>query len=309
MKLEDKTPYCGYTEKNADPGQKIRDIRVRMNLTQEYISRGICSVQKISRIESGIDSPTESEFHGLMSRLQEPAIDYGDMYVPGNLNQLSMRSSLREEAVRQHWGQVATLLYDYSSSFPPETVEERQFLGFYEAIHCYIFSKSMSGYALYELCQGFVTLGRPEFLNTGSMDFVPTQTEFLLLNAMAVGLSDSGDPEFMIQSRDILRTLLVINNKRQIPTLRRQTQVGLLLNLLSLELDASDLSAAEVHLRLLFESSIYYINTCFYCQALICRYTFLMMSGENYRASQLRDAIVTLFHINPEKRNDKVLVF
>lgn len=286
----------------------IREMREKMQLSAESISAGICTAQKYSRIESGIDEPTESEFNGLMERLQEPALDYGDAACAYDSRQLSLRASLREAAALGRWERVGELMYTYTDSFPPSTPEEIQFCSFYETIRCYIFDETMTGLKLAEMCHSLILMVRPGFSGSCGVDFSPTQSEFLLMNAVAVGLSDSGDIDLMERAREILLQLIVLNTRRSFPSLRSRTQTALLLNLSIIELESGDYSSVRRHLSILLENAILFCGSYLYCRILICQYVMLCRTGDP-RAAEAGHIIYSLFHINPEKSNDKVLVF
>lgn len=306
--MEERNSYCGFVEQKHMPGQMIREMRERMQLSQESVSCGICSVQKYSRIESGLDEPSEIEFENLMERLQEPALDYGDLYLPADSRRLSLRASLREAAALGRWERVGELLYVYTGIFPPGTPEEIQFYRFYETIRCYIYDETMSGLRLAELCQSLILLVRPDFRTDIDIDTVLSQSEFLLLNAMAVGLSDTGNPALISRARCLLTQLLTLNSRRDFPSLSCRTQVALLLNLSSVELETGDYDSARKHLSIIFRSGAYYCGSHLLCRALINRY-ILLSHDDPGSATELGHMLRSLFHINPEKRNDKVLVF
>lgn len=307
--MEDRNSYCGYRTAGGASGQMIRELRKKLQLSQENMAYGICSVQKYSRIESGKDAPTELEFSGLMNRLGEPQLYYGDFYCDGSDKRLSLRALIRDEAMLDHWDRISELLYTYSLSFPPIQPEDRQFYGFYETILCYMTGDTVDGLVLSEMCRDLLMICRPGVRFTSKINFTPTQSEFILLNAIAIGLSETGIYANYKKAVSLLDGLLVINRERLIPALCRNTRIALLLNLCLIETENGDYTSAEKNLDLLLHNLAFSGGTRLYHQALECRITVLEHTGRIVEASELRYCMCSVFHINSEKSHHKVLVF
>lgn len=307
--MENRNLYYGLAPQNESSGLMIRDLRKKSQLSQEKIAYGICSVQKFSRIESGKDQPTELEFSGLMTRLGEPGLCYGDLYNFGSGKRLALRARIHEEAVLENWEKVSEYLCQYYRLFPEQSPEEKQLLNFYEAAHCYISNDDMDGIVFSELCRDILMKGRPGCCSPSDIDFIPTQAEFFLMNAASVGLSESQDPALRARAHELLMTLLLLNKKRSLPVLCRSTCIGVLLNLCIIETENNDLYPAQTHLDLLFRNFAYCGGSHLYYRALACKADLLERTGHPCEASELRHCIYSVLHINSKKSHHKVLVF
>lgn len=306
--MEERNIYEG-EKTDSDPGGMIMRIRKDLKLSREKMAEGICSVQKYSRIEAGIDRPTELEFSCLMNRLGEPGLYYSDLYTKGNSECLALRALIREEAMLGNWDKATEHLCSYSQLFPPASIEDRQFLGFYETVHCYLFNDRMDGYQFYELCRDLLIIGRPDLCSSLDISFMPTQSEFLLMNAVSVGLSESGNPVLYEKAHSLLLSLLIINKKRFIPTLCRNTRIGLLLNLCLIESENCDYFSAERNLDILFQNFEYAGGSHLFTRALMCKAELLDRTGRGSEAAELRHSMYSVFHTKSEKSDHKVLVF
>lgn len=307
--MEERNTYHGYQAASGPSGMMLRDMRNTLHLSREAMAKGICSVTKYARIESGEDVPTEIEFSGFMNRLGEPSLYYGDLFTKGNEECLALRAQIREEALLDNWDKVSEYLCSYSQYFPPVLPEEKQFFGFYETVYCYITNDDMDGLVLSEMCHDLMMLGRPDFHSSPDITFVPTQAEFLLMNAIAVGFSECSDHAYYEKARSMLISLLLINKKRYIPNLCRNTRIGLLLNLCMYEVENSDLYRAERHLDLLFHNFSYTGGSHLYARALMCKADILEKTGRALEASELRHSMYSVFHVKCKKSDHKVLVF
>jgi len=307
--MEKRGNYCGYRCDSSSSAQMLRELRRKSCLTQEKAAYGICSVQKYSRIEAGKDIPSEIEFISLMSRLGDPGLSYQDLYTPENSERLSLRTRIHEEALLDNWETLSECLCRYYSLFPVLSPEEKQLLGFYEAILCYFQSDFMNGTQLCELCMDLISAQRPDFSSSSDIGFIPTQTEFLLINALSVGLSDSGDPSLENEAIGLLHTLLLLNMKRSLPVIMRRTNIGILINLCNLEIEMGELYKAKEHLSLLFTNISYSGGSRLYYLALMCKADLLDRTGNPEAACELRHSASLIFHKNSRKSAHKVLVF
>ena len=52
-------------------GEMIKRTRKSMNMSQEELAFGICSVSTLSRIENGLETPARATFEKMVERLGE----------------------------------------------------------------------------------------------------------------------------------------------------------------------------------------------------------------------------------------------
>jgi transcriptional regulator with XRE-family HTH domain len=116
-------------------GAAIREVRVRLNITQKELAEGICSQSEISKIESGVISPY---VHTLVKISKKLGIDpsyflkqlYKDQY-----EFISHAKSLIREAIKKKdYKEVRRLINKYQLHPSFQDVEEKQFITWHKGV-------------------------------------------------------------------------------------------------------------------------------------------------------------------------------
>lgn len=303
----------------GNPGIVIRDMRREHGMSQEDIAHGVCSLPKYARIESGIEKPSAEEFRYFMEKLHETQLRYDDLYISDEVAHRALVLKLRQESKLDHWDRFETLLTVYRESFPIDvTPEKKQFLHFLELVHEYHSDDSFTGTVLYKSALTLMLYTRPAFsVSHTHIDFIPTETELMLLNALACGMAESHKEALYLRATNLLNELIYINRTLLHTASNSLIEACLLLNLAFFELEHGDLSSAWRHLeklpaRLSDAGGLY-----LYCKVLRCQHLYHKLCDHPEKCEEILSLVSLLLRQLPGspclsvfmKNSQKIMVF
>ena len=271
----------------SNPGLKLRDRRQRLGITQEDLAYGICSVPHYSRIESGVDRPSRQEFYFLAERLQIRNACYNDFYSELIPDSRAILMRLQNEAILDHWDNVGDIISVYAASNQSPSVEAKQMIEFFELLLSYYTDVEFTGYELCERAFIILRYTRSSFSwENIHIDFVPTLTEFMLLNTIACGMFDTHQEALYIRARMLVGELICLLNNQRPYAPSKNGLICLLINLCVSELVHGDLNEARRHLDMIpafFScSGGFYL----YCKSLRCEYYYYKKCGFPHRCEE-----------------------
>ena len=307
-----------YPSQLINPGNTIRELRRSLGITQEDLAYGICSVPKYSRIEAGKQRPSAEEFQTLMRRLHETELSFDDLYLGDDLIHRSTLLRLEEEARLDHWENVAGIISGYEDFISSMTPEKMQIISFFELMLSYYLDEYFSGAVLCETALSILRNSRPTFCwDTRQLDFFPTRTEFLLLNAAACGMIESGKEALYTRARGLLCELIFLLKSKDLLLYRGNAELCMLINLASAEIAHGDLTVARHHLDMIHSRFSCSGGFYLYCKALRCEYFYYKQCSYSDRCEQTLSMIEHFLALTPGstdlttfmKNSQKIMVF
>ena len=307
----------------ANPGLKLREYRQLLGVTQEDIAYGVCSISKYSRIESGKEMPSVEEFSHFMNYFYKRSI-----YASGSaenhrdrkdgIDRHSLVVQLWNESKLDHWEKAGDLLSMYHNHFLSDASSENQIILFFELMHNYYTYDDFSGL---ELCRGAIEtlqISRPYFsLDRFRVNFIPSSTEFLLLNAVACGLFESHQEVLYRHAILLLSDLIRAASDRRSCLHSNDILTALMINLCCFEADHNDLSEAGRHLEMIPSRFTSSGGLYLYSKSLRCEYFYYKKCGLSEKGRETLSTIrfVLSKMLNPPpfssfiKNSPKIMVF
>lgn len=109
-------------------GELIKRTRESLNMTQETLSDGICSVVTLSRIENGKTLPNRANFQALMERMGKS----GERYLPflhsDDMELLDAWEEIERKMGKRKYEEVAALLNEYETKLEMGDLVNQQFV-------------------------------------------------------------------------------------------------------------------------------------------------------------------------------------
>lgn len=190
-----------------DYGTFIRRERVFSGMRQRDLAAGICSVDTISRIEKGSQTPTPVLFRLLVERLGVSGFSYGDFFETSTIRLLELQREIVVGLDRGDLREIPALLERYRKAVRRRGWE-MQFFQFVRG--WYFFLVDGNARQFLETCQEAMRVMRPEYrLGDDISGANLLQTEYRILNAAAVVM----EREFGRKEGMILINQLIINQK------------------------------------------------------------------------------------------------
>ena len=190
-----------------DYGTFIRRERAFSGMRQKDLAEGICSIDTISRIEKGSQTPTPVLFSLLIERLGVSGFSYGDFFEASTVRLLELQRKIISGLDTRDLDDMPILLGTYREAARSTGWEEQFFLF---ARGWYFFLVDGNAIQFLECCQEAIQVMRPNYrleddLSTANL----MQNEFRILNAAAVVL----EKNCRRQEGVILLNQLIINKK------------------------------------------------------------------------------------------------
>ncbi|MEK5066797.1 helix-turn-helix domain-containing protein [Cytobacillus sp. FSL R5-0596] len=130
-------------EKNLkNLGQSIHDVRVKLNLSQKELAKGICSQSQISKIESGEISPYIHTLIKISKKLGiHPSFFVNQVYKDQYEFINDSRTMIRKAVHLKDYREVKRLVNHFSKHPSFQGIEEKQFLIWHKGIATYYLDK------------------------------------------------------------------------------------------------------------------------------------------------------------------------
>ncbi|MQN01942.1 MAG: helix-turn-helix transcriptional regulator [bacterium LCO1.1] len=303
---------------NLNPGQTLKVWRLRLGITQEDLSYGICSPARYSRIESGQEHPTREEFSLLMEKMHESGLDYSDLYIDPISDQFAVMLVLQNESHLDHWEKVSDIVSRYSGQHQKMSPNEMQLISFFALMSDYNMNDTFRGLTLCENAYTILKFTQPSISrDIGQIDFIPTTIELMLFNAIACGMIETHQEVLYRRAIELIGQLICVEKRRNSLFYQREALICLLVNLGFFEYSHGDLAEARRHLDMIpafFTSSGgFYL----FCKDLRCEYYYYKRCGLNERCTEIVSMIRYLFSKIPNppsfstfmKNSPKIMVF
>ncbi len=194
-------------------GDTIRSLRKRAKMTQEELADGICSPVSISRIENGVQMPSNAVLNALLDRLGTSTYQLCSIYYQTD-KQLAFEEKANEADIMMRRGQIDAVkaMLPHLKSCADDNISRQACLLFEATIK--LEEKDSPSFAAdaLDMLKSALALTRPDF-NYGSFrDVLLTAQEANLLNAM---LASYAYTEQYIQGIRLGEELHLALNKHQ----------------------------------------------------------------------------------------------
>ena len=169
-------------------GYIIKNRREELQLSQEDLAEGICSVSTLSRIENGERMPSKNHYEMLMQRLGYSAISM-DYYTDKSdflLHELKFK--IRHAYIEKEFGQCRRLLEKLTSLTGERSTIDTQFISLYDTL---LNDNALSAAETLERLEAALRLTCPKY----GKDFVPkvlSYEEIIILNNIAINYEAVG---------------------------------------------------------------------------------------------------------------------
>lgn len=169
-------------------GYIIKNRREELQLSQEELAEGICSVSTLSRIENGERMPSKNHYEMLMQRLGYSAISM-DYYTDKSdflLHELKFK--IRHAYIEKEFGQCRRLLEKLTSLTGERSTIDTQFISLYDTL---LNDNALSAAETLERLEAALRLTCPKY----GKDFVPkvlSYEEIIILNNIAINYEAVG---------------------------------------------------------------------------------------------------------------------
>lgn len=192
-----------------DYGTFIRRERVFSGMRQRDLAAGICSVDTISRIEKGSQTPTPVLFRLLVERLGVSGFSYGDFFEASTIRLLELQREIVNGLDRRKLDDIPLLLGWYWDA-SKQTEWEKQFFLFVKGWYFYLLDGNAENFLA--ICEEAMWVMRPHYrLGDDPSAANLVQNEYRILNAAAIILEE----EFHRKEGVILINQLIINQKSE----------------------------------------------------------------------------------------------
>lgn len=163
-------------------GPIIKSRREELNLTQEELSDGICSVPTLSRIENGERLPTKNHFEMLLQRL-----GYSEMFCDCYIDKREFRIhklkfKIRQAYVINNFELASSFLKEFEELLEEKTQIDKQFLTLYKIL---LNEPAYSEEAKLALFEEALQLTCPNY-KSNRIPHVLSYEEIILLNNIAI---------------------------------------------------------------------------------------------------------------------------
>ncbi|MBR1629183.1 MAG: helix-turn-helix domain-containing protein [Lachnospiraceae bacterium] len=238
-----------------DYGAFFRRERQQLGMRQCDLADGICTVDTISRIETGSQVPSPVLFTLLIERLGVSGFSYGDFFDTSSIHLMQLQRQIVDSLDRNTYDDVPFLLNEYQSSME-KTSWDKQFYLFSKGWYFFRITGNHSSFL--ECCKHSMKVRHPNIgTHTDFSSAYFTQNEYRILNAVATVLYESS------HSLEALALLnqLILNQKSAkdiLPAYSRNLAV--LYNNAAICEKHYSLADAMRHIRLAEKSALIYGN-------------------------------------------------
>ena len=190
-----------------DYGTFIRREREFLGMRQRELADGICTVDTISRIENGSQTPTPVLFKLLLERLGVSGFSYEDFFEASSLHLLNLQKRIMACLDKKDLDSLPLLLGEYHD-VTKRTGWEEQFFQF--AKGWYLFLLDGNAQRFMEACEEAMRVMRPGYRLCDDLSKANLmQNEYRILNAAAIVLQQ----EFGRKEATVLFNEMIISQK------------------------------------------------------------------------------------------------
>ncbi|MCE5235293.1 MAG: helix-turn-helix domain-containing protein [Clostridiaceae bacterium] len=172
-------------------GKTIRDLREKLNITQEDLCDGICSVPTLSRIENGTRLPNKANFDALMQRMGRDGNMYDALMDDHDFAVHEKKFEMRQCLLLRDYDRLRLLLDEFASLTRADAENlHRQFFLYIEAI----LEAEKDGEKLraLEKLQEAIKITVPKYGTCKIGKLYLTYDEIVILNNIGVTYSEMG---------------------------------------------------------------------------------------------------------------------
>ncbi len=232
----------------------MTQLRRNKGLTQEELAEGVCAVSTLSRIENGSMAPSREIFEVLMERLDVSGMFYEDYFSEASLELLKLRNEIMECMEYDRIAEAGDRLWEYKGlcrETGGSDILHEQFIRFAEML--YTLNGELKNKEILRDSLKILHMTRPDFQTEAECLFHSSYTsvETCLINALAIYEMWSG------RSYEAIRLLLSLffrneGSRGYSSALYWKREAVLCNNLALVELEAGNVSGAQVHLDAAF---------------------------------------------------------
>ncbi|WP_336974512.1 helix-turn-helix domain-containing protein [Bacillus thuringiensis] len=187
-------------------GITIKELRIKKKISQSELCHGICSQSQISKIEKGVIYPSSVLLYQLSERL---GVDPNSIFAITQNNKLKYVENVKnviQDCIRQHqYKELYEIVKKEKSENNFQSIEDKQFLIWHEAIAIYRVNKSIKS--------ALTLLNHALKLTVTNADCL-SEREIDIMQAMAIFYAENKEYE---KSINILRRCLTNFNKLDFP--------------------------------------------------------------------------------------------
>ena len=169
-------------------GYIIKNRREELQLSQEDLAEGICSVSTLSRIENGERMPSKNHYEMLMQRLGYSAISMDYFTDKADFLIHELKFKIRHAYIEKEFGQCRRLLKKLTSLTGERSTIDTQFISLYDTL---LNDNALSAAETLERLEAALRLTCPKY----GKDFVPkvlSYEEIIILNNIAINYEAVG---------------------------------------------------------------------------------------------------------------------
>ena len=169
-------------------GYIIKNRREELQLSQEDLADGICSVSTLSRIENGERIPSKNHYEMLMQRLGYSAISMDYFTDKQDFLIHELKFKIRHAYIEKEFGQCRRLLEKLTSLTGERSTIDTQFISLYDTL---LNDNALSAAETLERLEAALRLTCPKY----GKDFVPkvlSYEEIIILNNIAINYEAVG---------------------------------------------------------------------------------------------------------------------
>jgi transcriptional regulator with XRE-family HTH domain len=169
-------------------GYIIKNRREELQLSQEDLADGICSVSTLSRIENGERMPSKNHYEMLMQRLGYSALSLDYFTDKQDFIIHELKFKIRHAYIEKEFGQCRRLLEKLTSLTGERSTIDTQFISLYDTL---LNDNALSAAETLERLEAALRLTCPKY----GKDFVPkvlSYEEIIILNNIAINYEAVG---------------------------------------------------------------------------------------------------------------------
>ena len=169
-------------------GYIIKTRREQLQLSQEDLADGICSVSTLSRIENGERMPSKNHYEMLMQRLGYSALSLDYFTDKQDFIIHELKFKIRHAYIEKEFGQCRRLLEKLTSLTGERSTIDTQFISLYDTL---LNDNALSAAETLERLEAALRLTCPKY----GKDFVPkvlSYEEIIILNNIAINYEAVG---------------------------------------------------------------------------------------------------------------------
>ena len=174
-----------------DYGTFFRRERQERGMRQCDLAEGICTVDTISRIETGNQTPSSVLFNLLIERLGVSGFSYGDFFGAETIHLMQLQRKIVDALDKRILDEIPFLLTEYRESMGRESWDE-QFFVFARGWYFFLLCKDQREFM--SVCEIAMRVMRPHYsFRQDVTEWNLIQNEYRILNAIAMSQYKRGN--------------------------------------------------------------------------------------------------------------------